>query len=85
IDLNRRQGNFTLGAPCSNDTECETSVCRRVDQDGRKCQQTDTRPKGDTCLVEEACNGTLICSFNDTKGTGPKLCCNLEFTLDCEP
>ncbi|CAG8847619.1 21303_t:CDS:1, partial [Racocetra persica] len=86
IDLNRRQGNFIQGAACTDDTQCLSKICRRVDQDGKKCQQTDTRPKGDTCLVNTACV-TNLCSFTskDTQRIGPQRCCVVESTLDCEP
>ncbi|CAG8807284.1 16892_t:CDS:1, partial [Racocetra fulgida] len=41
-------GNFIKGAACTDDTQCLSKICRRVDQDGKKCQQTDKRTKGDT-------------------------------------
>ncbi|KAF0483865.1 hypothetical protein F8M41_023192 [Gigaspora margarita] len=52
-----------IGTHCNNDNVCGTQICRIVDQDGHKCQMTDTRKAGDACLVDDACEGDLIC-FN---------------------
>ncbi|CAG8802544.1 3694_t:CDS:1, partial [Gigaspora margarita] len=60
IDIKRRQGNTghepscknveggkynALGQSCTDDTQCETEICRRLDQGANECHSSDKRNK----------------------------------------
>ncbi|CAH1767689.1 12318_t:CDS:2, partial [Entrophospora sp. SA101] len=50
--------HLNQGEPCvdiNSDFLCVTSICRVVENDSLKCQLTDTRPSGDGCFVDDAC------------------------------
>ncbi|CAG8802933.1 4230_t:CDS:1, partial [Gigaspora margarita] len=53
IDLKKRI--LDLGENCNRDVDCKTNICRIVDKDGNKCQQTDTRPYDANCFEDAAC------------------------------
>ncbi|CAG8806866.1 12539_t:CDS:1, partial [Dentiscutata erythropus] len=54
VNINPKKRGLEQGAPCNNDDQCDTQICRHADQDPYKCQKTDTRDDGDNCLVDAA-------------------------------
>ncbi|KAF0539798.1 hypothetical protein F8M41_006742 [Gigaspora margarita] len=62
-DLKKRQ-LLDQGQPCKNeydDLHCTTLICHIKGEDIHKCQLTDERDVGITCVVSEACKTGLVC------------------------
>ncbi|CAJ0844871.1 2728_t:CDS:2, partial [Entrophospora sp. SA101] len=43
--------SLNQGDPCVRDSSCSTKICRRSDSDAEKCQTSDKRSTGESCLV----------------------------------
>ncbi|RIB02334.1 hypothetical protein C2G38_2228105 [Gigaspora rosea] len=72
INLKKRQdfsSFFGQGHNCTDendDLKCITLICRIKGEDTHKCQISDERDVGETCLSDEACKAGLVCDTVDT-------------------
>ncbi|CAG8491761.1 28913_t:CDS:1, partial [Gigaspora margarita] len=58
VSINIKRSGNVLGSPCkdlTDDSGCQSHICRIFGNDVAKCQLTDTRPLDYECLVDDAC------------------------------